>query len=196
MKLILINGAPKSGKDFAAHAIESWAKDKMSFVWEKFSKPHKVAFAAMMNKSVDTWGNVEHYEDHKDRIIPALGVSYRQWQIDFSEKFMKPLYGDEIFAKLFIARTELRRETPGYLCVVSDCGFQVELDVITRTWFNPDVLLIRIYREGYSFAGDSRQFVYAHKRSGVAQVEIINKGDGSFARHIIEAVEEFYNAKD
>lgn len=157
MKVVLINGAPRSGKDTAAKALRDLPdfRQPRSFVWEKFSMPLKTAFAGMMYECIDNEGNVDYYEDHKDEVVEVLGCSYRQWQIDFSERFMKPRYGNNIFGRLLLDRL-IHNASEGDLVVVSDCGFQIEADTILAH-FNPeDVFLLSIYRKGKTYIGDSR----------------------------------------
>jgi len=162
-KYILINGAPRSGKDTIAKHL--WLRHSpMHF--ERFSMPNKRAFAGMMNLDCDLWGNVEPYESRKDLPIPVLGKSYRQWQIDFSEKFMKPLYGQDIFGKLLLDRTH---GVTGPV-VVPDCGFQIEVDTLA----DYPCLLITVKRDGCDFSNDSREYV--SPRKGWTHVTINNNG--------------------
>lgn len=186
-KIILINSPPSSGKDTAAKHIYALAqRDSTSrcdglgvpypgtkIFLDRMSMPIKRAFAGFMQAPIDEFGNVEPYEKTKEQIIPELGISYRQWQIDFSEKFIKPLYGERTFGQLFVARCQ-RRFSKGIanLIVVPDCGFQIEIDVVYSA-FNPaDILLIRCHRPGFTFARDSRKYVRAPK--GCAHFDPIN----------------------
>ena len=126
MNFILFNGPPRSGKDTAAKIAEQYIDNETRYdaVWEKFSFPNKRAFAGMMGLECDDWGVVEPHEATKDEIIPVLGVSYRQWQIDYSEKYMKPLYGNDIFGRLLLDRC--RRDADEIddngIYIISDCG--------------------------------------------------------------------------
>lgn len=157
MNFILFNGPPRSGKDTAAKiAFDHINQRKTNIlypVWEKFSFPNKRAFAGIMGTECNQWGYVPFYEDHKEDVIPSLGVSYRQWQIDVSEKFMKPLYGNDVFGRLLLNRSY---PTKSFIHVVSDCGFQIECDVLK----DHNVLLFQLYREGCSFENDSREYVF------------------------------------
>lgn len=164
MNFILFNGPPRSGKDTAARAVYDYIDADRSVrffpVWEKFSYANKRAFAGAMDLGVDRWGTVDLVEHTKDDIIPILGVSYRQWQIDFSEKFMKPLYGDDIFGRLLLHRCEMdvQENGPDAIYIVSDCGFQTECDLLR----DHNVLLFVMNRDGCTFEGDSREVVTPH----------------------------------
>lgn len=204
MKIILLNGPPRSGKDYAAATLFQHFAGRYSRKWERFSLPHKVAFAAMVNAPVTNQptlnevkelvgpGIVTGYEDRKSEIIPRLGCSYRQWQIDFSEKFMKPLYGQDIFARLFIERIKVRLHEEGWLCIVSDCGFQIEYDALIREVDPRNVLLLRLEREDCDFSGDSREYITTH---GNANSVVWNAGDKTFAPLVVRLVEDWLNGE-
>jgi hypothetical protein len=154
MNIILFNGAPQSGKDTAANIAAEYIKNTHGYrYWplpEKFSYPHKRAFDATFRGAL---GGLS-YEHNKEETIPAIGVSYRQWQIDFSEAFMRRLYGKDIFVRLFLARCGGYNPTM-FIPIVSDCGFQTEADELREH----NCLLFRMLREGCTFENDSREYV-------------------------------------
>lgn len=178
MKLILLNGPPRSGKDTAAKIIQDYFGLRWTVVHDKFSAPHKAAFAAMISGHYDAKHfRVWDYEEHKEKPIPLLNnASFRQWQIDFSEKFMKPLYGGAIFAKLFLERRTPRMRDEGMLCVVSDCGFRVEYETVADAWPHEDLLLLVLRRPGYDFSKDSRHYVEVYESDGASFCVIDNGG--------------------
>lgn len=151
-KIVLFNGPPRSGKDTSAF-IYSWVTDAH---FEKFAMPLKRAFAAIMNTTVDAYGNVPYYEEHKSEVIALLGVSYRQFQIDLSEKFLKS-YDREIFSKLLIDR--IRGMEESLPVVVSDSGFEEEIRPLVSAFGEDELILIRLHRKGCDFSNDSRSYV-------------------------------------
>lgn len=160
MNFLLFNGPPRVGKDTASLAAWDLISDanhglEYSPIWEKFSFPNKRAFAGQLGTRCDEWGNVDPYESKKGEVVPELGVSYRQWQIDYSEKFMKPLYGSDIFGRLLLSRCEGTPDLFTPIFIVSDCGFQVEVDALR----DHNVCLVRLNRKGCDFSGDSREYV-------------------------------------
>jgi hypothetical protein len=194
MKIILLNGPPGCGKDFAAKALVLHFCRSMSVRWERFSRPNKHAFAGTIGVEMANHQYpmqqpdvVLPYELEKEKVIDFLGVSYRQWQIDYSEKFMKPLYGQDIFAKLFLQRNAVRLGEANWLCVVSDCGFQNEYDVVSRALPIGDVFLINIQREGKSFAGDSREWV--KPAPDAEPCILLNRGDESFTKELLSVTD-------
>lgn len=178
MNFILFNGPPRSGKDTAAKIAFDYVATKSNLLanWEKFSYPNKRMFATMMQAHLDLWGNVSPYEEKKGEEIPLLGVSYRQWQIDVSEKFMKPLYGKDIFGRLLLDRCRrAEKEIDGAffpIFIVSDCGFQIEVDTLK----DHNVLLFRMHRDGCTFEGDSRQWVSGEQYKTWRELQFHNCG--------------------
>lgn len=131
--------------------------DPNKFVqFDRFAMPIKRAFAGMVAADIDRFGNVEPYESTKGEVIPWLGVSYRQWQIDFSESFLKG-YGQDIFAKLFVQRNADARCRA---IVVPDSGFAEEVGPVTEHFGMENILLLRIHRPGFDFTGDSRSYLH------------------------------------
>src|SRR5262245_35703491 len=125
MNFILFNGPPRSGKDTGAMIAMDFFKHTHLPIWEKFSFPNKRMFAGMMDTDIDTSGTVYPYEKTKDEIVPVLGVSYRQFQIDVSEDFLKVKYGEDIFGRLLLSRCNHWARLP-IVYIISDCGFQTE----------------------------------------------------------------------
>ena len=177
-KIILLNGPPSSGKDTAAKFIRQWYNnDEISNIFnrctlDRMSMPIKRAFAGTMNLPITEDGEVQPFESDKEAVIPQFGISYRQWQISFSEDFLKS-FNLAIFGELLATRIS-RRFDKGIanLVVVPDCGFQIEITTIYEK-FNPkDILLVRCHRNGFGFQKDSRSYVRAP--SGCAVFDPIN----------------------
>ena len=175
MKLILINAPPYAGKDTAATTIQRHYGGQLPIILERFSMPLKRAFAGLMNLECDPLGRVEPWERRKEAIIPQLGVSYRQWQISFSEDFIKPVCGEDCFGRLLLNRIEGFSKT-GTVFVIPDCGFQIEIDTLIREIPHSDILLIRVERPGTEW--DSREPV--NVPSSIAKLIIFN------ARSLVE----------
>lgn len=178
-KIILLNGPPSSGKDAAARHIRNVFPEPVPgngyrrLLLDRMSMPIKRAFAGTMGLPITEDGEVQPWESCKEEIIPEFGVSYRQWQIDFSERFMKLLYDDAIFGQLCVARIKRRfSRNIANLIVIPDCGFKIEIEVLYQAFDPKDILLVRCHRNGFTFAGDSRSYVRAP--SGCAIFDPIN----------------------
>lgn len=183
MNIILFNGPPSSGKDtIARHLFEKWdfyqLPDQCHF--DRMSMPIKTAFAGMTGTELDEFGNNLTYEKIKEQPLDFLaGKSYRQWQIDFSEVLMKPKYTNEIFGRLLVSRIEEKRKgCDTDSIVIPDCGFDVELDVLSRLLPTRDKLfLFRLHRSGKTFAGDSRSYVTPFNPKQFAHIEDVENND-------------------
>lgn len=176
MNLILLNGPPRSGKDTSFEILHALLRAKTGVVHEKFSLPIKLAFAGMMGVLPLLPGYiVERYEARKDETVPELGVSFRQWQIDFSEKLMKPQYGDDVFARLFLQRCH-HWNAPNTTIVVSDCGFTVEYRTVVASKMFSRVTLLHTERHGCTFVNDSRETVWPGVRDDTALFKLYNNG--------------------
>lgn len=199
IKLLLLNGPPRSGKDTALRAITShhWTPNIL-VAPERMSLPIKAALSAFLNDEyrIDYTGNLinpDETEPDKETPHPILGISLRQWQIDFSERFMKPLYGQNIFARLLLQRLEdwsAHNET--ILVVLPDIGFQIEFESLLAT--GHDTLLLRLMRPDTSFEGDSREYISPYTESGTlrCQYEIILNHDlATFEARILDATRRF-----
>ena len=172
-KIILLNGPPSSGKDTAARHIRTLANDVQfgnavrRCALDRMSMPIKRAFAGTMNLPIDEDGCVQPWESRKEEIIPLFGVSYRQWQIDFSERFLKT-YNKAIFGELLLERIQRRfHKGIAQMIVVPDCGFDIEIETIYSHFDPRDILLVRCHRPGFTFQGDSRSYVHAPQGSAV-----------------------------
>lgn len=151
-KVILLSGPPRSGKDTAGGII----KEHFGGTLEKFSGPLKAAIPHLVNVPFSI------LEESKDEPLDTYLMlpSFRQLQIDMSEKFMKPLYGNDVFARLLLYRM---RCVTSELFIVTDCGFQIEVDAVVNTVGSQNCLLIHMSREGCTYAKDSRRPVQGVK---------------------------------
>lgn len=85
-------------------------------------------------------------------------LSVREAMIYVSEVLIKPRFGEEYFGKSRM----LRMLTDGYgegIYVDGSAAFVDELAPLIGELGQPNILLIRIHREGYTFEGDSRSYI-------------------------------------
>jgi hypothetical protein len=165
MKIILINGPARSGKDSLAQAFSRFTHEiGMKSEITKFAQPLKEKAHALFG-----FPNAPHdfFENCKD--VPQeylFGKTWREIYIAVSEKLFKPLFGADIFGKLLcqevdllqkIAREDLEPEADFFL--VSDSGFTAEARAVVDHFGADNILLVRLARDGYTFAGDSRGYI-------------------------------------
>lgn len=97
--------------------------------------------------------------DKKEQPQKELGgLTYREFMIHISEDIMKPLYGDDVFGKR-AAQVCVDALYFGHKNVVfSDGGFIDEVKALHEEGL--EVIVIRLHRDGYTFVGDSRRYIY------------------------------------
>lgn len=165
--LILLNGPPSSGKDTAAAFIYQ-ITDRASLF--KLSQPLKDAVRAFFDL---TPGEIVHYEQEPQKSTPCArfhGLSYRQAQIELSEQHAKVIYNCHVFGQLAVDRIQ-RSSAQVFIC--SDSGFDYEAEPLIK-YFRPEyTLLLRLHRDGCTFAGDSRSLIHL---TGVRTLDIMNNG--------------------
>lgn len=154
MKVILLNGPPRCGKDSAGEAIENLIPNITVRV-DKFArvlKDRAHALYGMPNLRHD------HFENKKDEPQECfLGLTPRQAYIEVSEQYFKPVHGADIFGKLFIEEQKGLFHTD--ILAITDCGFEAEVKALID-WVGADnVMLLNILRPGCTFDGDSRGYL-------------------------------------
>lgn len=189
MRLILINGAPRSGKDTAGKAIcasvSAWAAHR--------GHGQMVAMYGMswhLKEATHTlYGHPgrrhDYYEQVKDLShIDFFGLSPRQAYIDVSEKDMKPRHGKDVFGRIY-----LRRIAPldADVIVSADAGFEPEWQPVIAKYGAENLFLIRVHAEGRgrTFAGDSRSYITL---PGVRTVDLDNNTRGDWEKFTQAAV--------
>lgn len=198
-KVILINGPARSGKDTLAKALYDNQFDKYG---RRRNRPlyDVYKFAGVMQI---LWRNIfdpivpdeEFYAwvdgNKKNEKHPFLGYSYRECMIDFSENYIKPRFGLDFFGKLTaeqIYRDSLMDEN--MVAVISDSGFKEEAVAIIEKFGAENILLVKLYREGYNFSGDSRGYINLDEFD-VETVELENITMAQFERDGIKLVQDF-----
>lgn len=159
MKIVLINGAPRSGKDSAGNMIAAAAPGRWTV--SKFSKGMKERCHAAYrilnsNGSPAPHDYFENVKDEPSRRF--LGITPREAYIAFSEKFMKPLHGEDVFGHMLVEELDSLEKYPDGM-LITDSGFYHEAVVLVDTYGSEDMTLIRLHRVGYTFDNDSRNLI-------------------------------------
>lgn len=182
-KIILLNGPPSCGKDTAANYLI----DVYSGVCtDKFARVLKERTHALYG-FVDRPHN--YYEDVKS--LPNndfYGLTPRQAYINVSELYFKPVHGKNIFGKI------LADELDKYnweINVISDSGFAEEAQVLIDKYGEDNIILIRVNRPGFTFAGDSRNYI--DLGINICNIDITNNGDDSYLTLISAILEQITN---
>ena len=109
---------------------------------------------------VDYWWLVDIAIDRNTKDLPndklPNNMSPRNWLVYVSEIIIKPNYGKFYFGDSLAASVNGTKEND--LVFISDCGFREEVKALIDNTEH-DVHIIQVYRDGCSFAGDSRNYV-------------------------------------
>lgn len=152
---VILNGPPGVGKDTIGALLAKQGFAQMSFKSPMFN----IALAA------SGLGRAAFFERYNDRNLKEVpwdvlgGLSCRQFLIKISEEWIKPLFGKQHFGALAADAAKAYSEA-GTNVVFTDGGFPEELDFLKHYLGTDHVLLVRLHREGYTFEGDSRDYLY------------------------------------
>jgi len=160
-RIIVLNGAPGVGKDTAARLLARYG-----WKHKKFAQPLKdagVALTGLPFHDLEAGKNNPRME--------LQGMSWRDWQIWMSEDIIKPKFGDWHFGTLMVRNLE--RDAAGDY-VISDAGFQSEVDALVSRFGSDAVRVLRITRGGRDFSKDSRDYVIHNRVACVANDSSFN----------------------
>ena len=163
IKIILFNGPPRSGKDTVADfAMQHLGKRATKY---RFAAPLKDGVHALFGfGGVDT----EFFNKSKDQPTEVFKGLFgdkeintpREAYILMSENFLKPVFGEDFFARVAVRNLKNIRKP---VVVISDCGFDVEVSKLVEAFGEKNVALVHLYREGCAFktegVKDSRAYV-------------------------------------
>lgn len=177
-KIVFLNGPPGSGKDEAASYLEQvgpFPTDRF-----KFADPLRRMVPEAFGLSPKEWITyIEGSEKDKPQ-ERLLGWTPRKLQIMASQDWLKPAFGKDFLGK--VAAKKLQdTSVPLEMAVFSDCGFIEETEAVVKEFGVGNCTLVRLYRRGCNFDGDSRYYLDDTKLkkagiSGLATVDLPNNG--------------------
>jgi hypothetical protein len=194
--LILLNGPPRCGKDTAGALLAERIESDGSVVWtEKVSRILKERTHALYGQ-VDRAGAPlphDYFEQRKDAPLPEfLGRTPRQAYIAVSEKYLKPLHGEDVLGRMLADDIAKTLNDPAYpkprAVIVTDSGFRAEVEPLAA--MAERVLLVHIHREGFTFEGDSRDYWNWRAPHGPERntIEVVNPGTREGYARVLETV--------
>lgn len=153
--IIILNAPAGAGKDTIQQAIaELHEVSQLSFKKPMFAMAKAMLGDMGFGEFMDAYNNRER----KEKPLELLhGSSPRQFMIWLSESVIKPHFGDKHFGNLLYDDYIMHENDGYYVGVVSDGGFESETVALIET--GVPVRLVRLHRDGYTFAGDSRDYV-------------------------------------
>lgn len=149
--IIILNGPPGSGKDaICNYLVDYWPDCKHLEVKKRLFE----LVLSISGMEPGEWWALYDNRITKEKPHPKLAnLSPRQFMIHVSESVMKPLFGKDYFGRY--AAEQVAKHHHG-MVVFSDGGFPEEVQLLSAAG---SVHLVHIYREGYSFEGDSRNYL-------------------------------------
>jgi len=148
-QVIALAGPPHCGKDTIADMIQQ----KIAANKVAVAMPMRLAGFALLNEEYSD----ELYAQLKETQLEEFGgMNFREWMIDFSENYMKPKFGKEVFGVL--ANRAISNQ-PFPTVVLPDSGFYEEQMEIMKYVGVTRYLYVRLERDGTDWSKDSRRYI-------------------------------------
>ena len=152
-KIIILNGPAGVGKDTIGNALAA----DCNCIPTSFKRPmFEIAASVLGAKAFSKF--ITAYDDRDQKEMPhdfLGGKTCREFMIWISETVVKPIFGNQQFGKLMSEHIQLCDE--GFCFVCTDGGFPDE--VIRLVEDGHDVTLVRLFMDGKTFVGDSRDYI-------------------------------------
>lgn len=177
MRIVILNGPPRSGKDYVGLQL---GLPIVKMAAELKERTH--AFYRLTDDGAP-WAH-DHFEDIKD--TPShlfLGLTPREAYIAMSETFAKPTHGKRVFGDWLVQHLKQLEADGTKMVVITDAGFRDECEAIVEEFGASNCLLARIHREGYDFSSDSRSYLNLTDL-GVQCQDVTNCGSPEYARNL------------
>lgn len=177
MKIILLNGPPRAGKDTISDIIAH--EYGCGSAQLKFAQALKEGVHALLGLRDEFDFPLAHdaFEDRKDEPLDEFfGLTPRAFYIEASENLMKPVAGNTAFGRILARRIEALEEAQPEVVLVSDSGFRAEAEELVNRFGADAITLVRVRREGHDFTGDSRSYINLSDL-GVETLDVWNDGD-------------------
>lgn len=188
MKIIVFNGPPGCGKD---EGVLTLVKDKgvIPFSFKRSLKAITLAIYGVSEAKWDSW----YSREGKELKRPELnGLSCRQALIKVSEEVIKPAYGDSFFGESESKYLKNISTSNSYSSAgaCSDGGFNSEVIPLVEAFGAENVFIVRIFREGCTYEGDSRNWIDTDAILDNHYITIFNDGTlEEFKENIIDVYE-------
>ncbi len=154
---VVLNGPPCSGKNYITDqlikhlAISGITVEELMFKTGLYKETAKQYFMPYYD-FVDLATNRTTKDLPNERLD---GISPRDALINVSENYIKPLLGNDYFAKELL---ENIKDKDVY--IISDGGFKEEIQALIDSPKINKLLLIHLHAPGCSFEGDSRSYIH------------------------------------
>jgi len=154
IKILVLNGPPGCGKDtLALHIVKEFPQaEHIKFANELKAMTHRLYNSPLLHPN--------SFEDCKDAPNDIFyGLTPRQAYINVSEIYIKPIHGQRFFGEVLAREIKTKEKEGKSLFVISDGGFIQELIPLTQITYQSDINIVKIYRDGCNYKGDSRNYL-------------------------------------
>ena len=153
-RIVLINAPPRSGKNTLAEMMRT-ALDDVAVIG--FSHHLKRSVHAIHFGEAGWAMDPDCFDAIKGEPQEILGGrTWRQEYIRFSEVYIKPQLGEKWFGRQFMSSVHSCGRS---IIGVPDSGFLEEAEEAVHQVGPENVLLVRLHKEGCTYAGDSRTYI-------------------------------------
>ena len=172
-KFLFINGPAGSGKSTLQKLLLSHG----NCFAESFAEPiRQTIYSVFFPEEGPIYYNfnLKHQEVKKKEFPFTTGLkakTFRDVMISFSEDWMKPTFGEDIFGRLAFQRC-VENDLFYDHFIFDDSGFAAEAMHIIKMASPENCALIRLYRDGHNFSNDSRSYIKLPCRS----LDLYNNG--------------------
>lgn len=170
-KIVVFNAPPGVGKDCAVdHLIASGKYE--GAVKRQFKDRLFEITCAIHGVSIERFTGEMYSRENKEKPYPELmNMSPREALIHTSEKIIKPNFSPAFFGRA------LSESIDEPLTFVPDSGFLEEVVPVAADHGTANVLVARIFREGFDYSNDSRSYLDPEQlgKVGIITVDIINE---------------------
>lgn len=154
-QIIVFNGPPDCGKDEAVSYLKrTFGVHNFSFKAELFALTQKLY--CVTEAQWNAWYTRQGKELPRQELN---GKSCRQALIHVSEDVVKPAFGREWFGKVEAHKLTQVASQGSLIAACSDGGFNSEIEPLVEAFGADNVHIVRIWRDGRTFAGDSRNWI-------------------------------------
>lgn len=165
-KVIIFNGPPGSGKDHACLYLRH-ISDSIHHL--EFKSKLIELTCAIYDITIKEFYSIYTRELKELPSEIFNGLSPRQALIFVSEDVIKPKFGKD-----YMGVSATKRIQQNKINAFSDGGFYEELEPVYNKVGAENMLIARIYRNGYTYEGDSRNYIKSFKDVNI--IDINNNG--------------------
>lgn len=149
---VILNGPPGVGKDTIAGLIVKHGFAQMAF--KDYIYPPIKEYCGLNDVELAEFRRRAADRELKDKVWALTDETPRRMIIHVSENIIKPQHGDSYFGVCAMEDAALKGNR---MVVFSDGGFESEWPPLLE-YFDL-VVVFRLYRDGFTFEGDSRDYL-------------------------------------